>query len=749
MPSQPPRPKPDDDLSPDPWIESVLRDMGLSSAIESLCTGGTGGLWRACVEAGLATTADILIAYSRRFGVAIADLKSARVSDASALLSEESARRLRVVPLRREGRVLVAACNRPLDLNLETAIGFATGLRASLLLADPDALDRALDATYPRADDPKDLVGAVGLLAEGEGLLREVAAMDDAAASTVSTTELVNALLIRAIRERASDVHIQPHDTSIGIRYRVDGAMIEVAHLPRALLPSITSRVKILANLDIADRMRPQDGRAQVQLSGRKVDLRISTLPVGLLGEKTVIRILDSGDEPLTLSSLGFTDIELRYVEQVFRMKEGLVLVTGPTGSGKTTTLYSALRLVQATGANIVTVEDPIEYRIDGIAQAQVNEKAGLTFATVLRSILRQDPDAVLVGEIRDRETAEVALQASMTGHLVLSTLHTNDSASTIMRLADMGVDLTVLATSLRAVMAQRLVRRVCPECRVPCEIGDLAETQQALLAHLPNPTLYQAAGCPACLGVGYRGRLVVPEIALISPDIEQAITQRADLQTIVDLCRRNGTVSLWEAGLDRVARGLTTLNELLDNITPPVTDVRISRAEQADVDAIFQAAGVSTPAPAAPAAPRRAAGETRLDTPRPGIQLVRPRPTRVLVVDEDASARSEIRRALEGVGFIVNEAADGEAALEYVERLKPDVILLELALPKLDGIGVLRALQSMESCRTSALVLTVQSDPEIGVWAMELGALDVLTKPINPQLLARRLTSLLADAAA
>jgi CheY-like chemotaxis protein/energy-coupling factor transporter ATP-binding protein EcfA2 len=447
------------------------------------------------------------------------------------------------------------------------------------------------------------------------------------------------------------------------------------------------------------------------------------------------------------MSSLGFTAAELRYVEQIFRMREGLVLVTGPTGSGKTTTLYSALRLVQETGANIVTVEDPIEYRMDGITQAQVNEKAGLTFATVLRSILRQDPDAVLVGEIRDRETAEVALQASMTGHLVLSTLHTNDSASTIMRLADMGVDLTVLATSLRAVMAQRLVRRVCPECRVPCELTDLAETQQDLLAHLPDLTLFLAAGCPACLGIGYRGRLVVPEIALISPDIEQAITQRADLHTIVDLCRRNGTVSLWDAGLDRVARGLTTLNELLDNITPPIADVQATRDQQEDVDAIFQAAGPSRSR--APAVTKRVSADLREDAPRPGLQLVRPRQTRVLVVDEDASARRELRGALESAGFIVNEAADGEAALEYVERLKPDMILLELALPKLDGIGVLRAMQSMESCRTAALVLTVQADPEIGVWAMELGALDVLMKPVNPQLLARRLTSLVADAAA
>ncbi|MEX1182130.1 MAG: type II/IV secretion system protein [Gemmatimonadota bacterium] len=731
----------------DPWVEAVLEHLGASAPqIQGLRGHPAPGLWQAAVQSGLASSRDILEEYSRRFAVGIADTGSAE-RGANRLLPEDTARKLGVIALRQEGRTLFAATCSPLDLDIETTVAFATGLTVRLLLTDPDSLEQGLNAAYPRDRNAEDLVGSVGRLNEGEGLLRELAAMDDAAASSVSTTDLVNALLVKAIRERASDVHIQPHEHAIGIRYRVDGVMLEVARLPRTLLPSITSRLKILANLDIADRMRPQDGRAQVQLAGRRVDLRISTLPVGTLGEKTVVRILDSGEKPLTLDALGFLEPEMRLVDQLFRTNDGLVLVTGPTGSGKTTTLYSALRLVQATGANIVTVEDPIEYRLDGVAQAQVNEKAGLTFATVLRSILRQDPDAVLVGEIRDRETAEVALQASMTGHLVLSTLHTNDATSTIMRLADMGVDVTALGTSLRGVMAQRLVRRICMDCRVRCDVSSLAENQQALLRHLPDPTIYQAVGCASCLDTGYRGRIVVPEIAIVTPDIEHAITRRAELQTVLEILRRNGMVSLWEAGLTRVALGLTTLNELMDNITPPAVDVvPAPSAQQSDVDAIFMAAAPRTKT--SPVLVQSAAAPAARE-PSKGSPTARARPMRVLLVDENAGARRELRHALEEQGITVNEAADGEAAMEYIERLKPDIVVLELALPKLDGIGVLRALRSLEACRTSALVLTVQSDPEVAVWAMELGAIDVLTKPINPHILTRRLLALLADAAA
>jgi type IV pilus assembly protein PilB len=279
----------------------------------------------------------------------------------------------------------------------------------------------------------------------------------------------------------------------------------------------------------------------------------------------------------------------LARVQSLFQAKDGMILVTGPTGSGKTTTLYTALGMLRSEGVNIVTVEDPVEYRLDGITQVQTNERAGLTFASALRSILRQDPDVVLVGEVRDTETAEIAIRASLTGHLVLSTLHTNDAPSTIMRLVDMGVDVQALGGALRGVMAQRLLRRLCEHCRIPIERTSLAVAQQTLLAELNEVSLFDAVGCPECDHVGYKGRLVVPEIVQITTDLERAIADQASPQEILLHCYEAGMVDLWHAGLKRVALGLTSLNELLDNIAPP-TQVVFDEAPQEDVDAIFTA---------------------------------------------------------------------------------------------------------------------------------------------------------------
>jgi type IV pilus assembly protein PilB len=634
------------------------------------------------------------------------------------------------------------ACTDPANLELDREVAFAAGLRVRLYLTDPDSLATTLDRLYPHAVRPGELVDAVGPLSQGEGLLREVGVLTEAELIDVSPTKLVDALIIQAFRERASDVHIEPHENALGVRYRIDGTLHEVARLPRSLQAPVTSRLKVLANLDIADRLRPHDGRAQVQLAGRRIDLRISTLPVGNLGEKTVVRILDGGRSPATFESLGFLPDELHRVETLFRTSEGLLLVTGPTGSGKTTTLYAALRVVQSTGVNVVTVEDPVEYRLDGVSQVQIHERAGLTFASVLRSILRQDPDVVLVGEIRDRETAEIAIQASMTGHFVLSTLHTNDAASSIMRLIDIGADIPALASSLRGVIAQRLVRRVCPHCRTRVALQDLAASQQALLAHLHEPELYQAGGCDECNGIGYKGRLVVPEIGLVTPDIERAIAERASQRRISELLRAAGLRTLWESGIQRVALGLTTLNELLDNLTPPaaVGSPAAAVSGQADVDAIFgQFQSAPRPAPALAMPAREPARAAPPADAKP----------RVLIVDEDADARRTIRAGLEREGFRVLEAADGQAGLEYIERSRPDIVLLELALPRVDGFGILRAIRDGVVPATRAVVLTVQDDPELGVWAMELGAVDVLVKPVAPRLLASRLHALQSELAA
>ncbi len=385
-------------------------------------------------------------------------------------------------------------------------------------------------------------------------------------ASTAPIVRLVDMMLADGISSRASDVHVEPVEGGVVVRYRIDGVLRQVMKIPRSAGVPLISRIKIMSGLDIADRRRPQDGRARVSVNGSPVDLRISTLPA-THGEKVVIRVLNTKATVLSLDSLGMSADERAQIGKLLSNKEGIILVTGPTGSGKTTTLYSALRMVQSEGVNIVTVEDPVEYRLgENIVQVQVNEKAGLTFASALRSILRQDPDVVLVGEIRDHETAQIAVQASLTGHLVLSTLHTNDAPNAVTRLVDMGMEAYKIATALRGVIAQRLMRRLCPMCRQ--EHSDNVPTR--IKRYIPEGTaLFRAVGCPDCAMTGYRGRFSIVEVLTMNPEIERRIGAGATADRIAEAARHAGMRSLWESGLDHVLNGETTLEELLR-----VTDV-------------------------------------------------------------------------------------------------------------------------------------------------------------------------------
>jgi type II secretory ATPase GspE/PulE/Tfp pilus assembly ATPase PilB-like protein len=456
---------------------------------------------------------------------------------AVALLAERWARRHAVLPIALERGALVVATSDPLDLDAERAVSFATGHRLRWVLAPAAVIAEQLDRWYaePHAAaraDPAAPPVEVQHLAFGA----ESAVADGGGGGGASAVQLVDQLLADGIRAGASDIHLEPDEQGIAVRHRVDGVLRHAGVLPRAVAASLVSRIKILSGLDIADRLRPQDGRARVAVGGAVVDLRVSTLPASH-GEKVVIRVLDGSAGLRTLDAIGFAAADVHRIRSLLEQREGLVLVTGPTGSGKTTTLYAALREISARGVNVVTVEDPIEYRLGGIVQVQVHERAGLTFGAALRSIMRQDPDVILVGEIRDRETAEIAIQASLTGHLVLSTLHTNDAASAVTRLIDIGVAGYKIATAVKGVIAQRLVRRVCPECA--------------------------AAGCAACDGAGYRGRLAVAEILVASPEFERRVAAGAPTEALAEAARLAGCVTLWESGMALVARRETTIEEL------------------------------------------------------------------------------------------------------------------------------------------------------------------------------------------
>ena len=450
---------------------------------------------------------------------------------AVALLSERWARKHRVVPLAFDGTHIVVATSNPLDLDAERAIAFATGRRVRWHMASADEIEFQLDLAYDaRRNEPAAPPVEVQHLAfsDDKG--------DSPRDSGASVIRLVDQLLAEAISAGASDLHLEPEEQGIAVRHRIDGVLRQVRTLPRAVGSSLVSRVKILSSLDIADRMRPQDGRARVAVLGAVVDLRVSTLPVSH-GEKIVIRVLDGSAGLRSLESIGFATADLVRIRTLLQQREGLLLVTGPTGSGKTTTLYAALREIQARGVNVVTVEDPIEYRLPGVVQVQVHERAGLTFSAALRSIMRQDPDVILVGEIRDRETAEIAIQASLTGHLVLSTLHTNDAASAVTRLIDIGIAGYQIATAVKGVVAQRLVRRTCTQCG--------------------------GEGCESCEKSGYRGRRAIAEILLSSPEFERRVAASASTESVAEAARESGCASLWESGLALVQSGETTMEEL------------------------------------------------------------------------------------------------------------------------------------------------------------------------------------------
>ncbi|HEU4989928.1 MAG TPA: ATPase, T2SS/T4P/T4SS family [Gemmatimonadaceae bacterium] len=516
---------------------------------------------------------DRLRVLAQRLRLDVAELHRADPA-ARALLPERWARHFRVLPLAATEAEIVLASADPLDLECERTLAFATGRAVRFALAEPGELARAVADAYGSALGAAELPEAardVQILSTEQEGAPPVLGDDDGG----RVTRLVDDLLADGVAAGASDVHIEPEEQGIAVRHRIDGVLRHVRTLPRGVARSLVSRIKIVSGLDIADRLRPQDGRARVAVNGAAVDLRVSTLPASR-GEKVVIRILDRRSALRALDAMGFHPDEYARIDALLACREGLILVTGPTGSGKTTTLYAALQRLQERSLNIVTVEDPIEYRIPGIVQVQVHERAGLTFASALRSIMRQDPDVILVGEIRDRETAEIAIQASLTGHIVLSTLHTNDAASAVTRLADFGVAPYKIATAVKGVVAQRLVRQLC-EC---------ARADGPSSARAGVPAVAEPAPCRVCGGERYHGRLAIVEVLAASPEFERRVAAGDPVERLAQAAREAGMRSLWESGMTHVRQGSTTLEELRRVAAPPpprkLKEPRAARAPRA-----------------------------------------------------------------------------------------------------------------------------------------------------------------------
>jgi len=458
------------------------------------------------------------------------------IADPSALGAVDDVRLL----LRRPVRVIVAPGATIVDA-INRAYDLASG-SASQLMDDLD--EERLDLVATELEEPRDLLDA-----------------DDEA----PIIRLVNSLLFQAVKDRASDIHIEPFERDLTVRFRIDGILYDIISPPKRFQPVISSRVKIMAGLNIAEKRLPQDGRIRIRLAGRDVDIRVSTVPTAH-GERVVMRLLDRSSTILQLEELGLTGHKLEVVSQLIRQPHGIVLVTGPTGSGKTTTLYAALSKINTIDKNIITIEDPIEYQLHGVGQIQVNPKIDLTFAGGLRSILRQDPDVIMVGEIRDVETAKIAIQAALTGHLVFSTLHTNDSCGAVTRLLDMGMEPFLVSSSLIAVMAQRLVRRVCPTCRI-AYTPSLEEVRQLGMSsdRFEGETVYRAGpGCQDCKKTGYRGRTGIHELLVIDDEIRNLVMKNADSASIRRIATAKGMSTLREDGADKLVAGITTADEVL-----------------------------------------------------------------------------------------------------------------------------------------------------------------------------------------
>src|SRR5881296_2136904 len=541
---------------PDEWLAQSLEGLITPELLHELRGKSDAGrtLWEALVAEKIATDAEIIDKLSHRFRLKIADASKIDLAIREGV-PEQLARRYRVLPLRLTDSFLELGTANPFDLDAEKALAFATAREIRLFLLAPSKISEKLDEIY-RSDK------AIDKLLEGMGD-QEVTTLaaapppeelniSEADASQKPVVRLVDMIISEGILSRASDIHVEPEEGGVAVRYRIDGVLRQVMKIPRQAGLPLISRIKIMSSLDIADRLRPQDGRARVAVNGQPIDLRVSTLPAAL-GKKVVIRIVDSRATVKSLDSLGLNSNETEGIRRLLENHEGIILVTGPTGSGKTTTLYSCINLIKSEGVNIVTVEDPVEYRMQGIVQVQVQEKAGLTFAAALRSILRQDPNVVLVGEIRDRETAQIAVQASLTGHLVLSTLHTNDAANAVTRLVDIGVEAYKIAASLRGVVAQRLMRKLCPTCK---QVWMEAPAER-LKRWVPTGTpLYRAAGCPDCAMTGYRGRFGIIEVLTVSAEVERRIAAGETAEHIAGAARRSGMKGLWDSGLEHVLRG-------------------------------------------------------------------------------------------------------------------------------------------------------------------------------------------------
>ena len=533
-----------------------------------------GSLADILLNLGYLTQEQKAVALGLQAGMEVVDLDGMEIpQDVLDRITPSVAKMYRVVPIRFENGVLTVALSDPLDVSVLDDLRFMLECEVQGAIASESSINETIEKYYAhKSESIEDIIGELGEEGASDLAVRDSDATIDVSsveqlAHSAPVVKLVTQILLHAIKDQASDIHFEPFEDVFKVRYRVDGVLLELIPPPRHLALAVTSRLKVMAQLNIAERRLPQDGRIMLNVGGQHpVDLRVSTLPTAF-GESVVLRVLDRTVVSLDLHRLGLRDDELATVKSLIHRPHGIVLVTGPTGSGKTTTLYAALNEANDIGIKIITTEDPVEYDLEGIMQVQVDEKIGVTFGRCLRHILRQDPDKILVGEIRDIETAEIAIQASLTGHVVFSTLHTNDAPSAVTRMIDMGVEPYMLCATLQAVLAQRLVRIICTDCK-----EEYTPTKEMLLPlrlseeEVEGKKFYYGRGCPNCNNTGYRGRTAIFEIMMLTDELRDLIMTHASTGAIRQLARQQGMRTLRDSGLMKIYDGTTTIEEVVAN---------------------------------------------------------------------------------------------------------------------------------------------------------------------------------------
>jgi type IV pilus assembly protein PilB len=691
--------------------------------------------------------------------------------DASAYVKEEIATRYFVVPVHRDGEFLTLAMANPFDQEAIRQVEFSAGCRVRPAVAVHSAVLWAIEARYKLDGSLRTLLRDIPETGHLE-LVRpkkEIDLQSEAGeGDEAPVIKMVNLILIDALSSRASDIHIEPGPHLVQVRFRINGVLEDVLELPKWAQNPTVARIKIMAKLDITERRIPQDGHLRVRYEGELVDFRVSSLPTSG-GEKIVMRVLNSATGIKRIDKIGLSDRDLAAVRSAIQTPEGMILVTGPTGSGKTTTLYSVIQEMLSPEINVVTIEHPIEYQIKGISQVDVNEKQGLTFASALRSILRQDPDVILVGEIRDHETAEIAFQAAQTGHLVLSTLHTNDTVATITRLLELGVEHHVLASSLVAIVAQRLVRTICRRCNPGNK--PLEPRKPGLLDR----------GCPTCRGTGFAGRTGVFEVLIVTPPIQKLLEAKASESAIRAVAQQEGMLLLRQDALTRIESGVTTPEEVARVVQLDAQELQCPQCSnvveekfsvcpyclyqlqihchscRAPLKKEWKSCPYCGPAKAAAAASEVAASEVAVPAPAAPVGAtaapsadVYPAVSAlgtidapsVLIVDDNEELRKIVRMTLERGPRPIHcdEASNGFEALGKVEAHKPHLIILDLMMPGMDGFEVCKRLRAkLSTALIPVIMLTARADLESKELGFLAGTDDYLTKPFDrPELVAR-----------